>query len=113
VNAERRRDADAHAGMARARFAREARHVAQRVTARRQEVRHHHDFARARCDAGVDRLGHARACEGEVRRRDAPPGQAPRERRRHRGELAVRGALAAAVVDEQHGAPRRAPRRHQ
>jgi hypothetical protein len=113
VHAERRRDAHAHAGMARARLARELRHVAQRVAAGREEVGHHHDLARARRDAGVDRFGQARAREREVRNADGATGQAALERGRDGSELAIRGALAAAVIDEQHGAPGRAPRLHQ
>jgi hypothetical protein len=113
VHAERCGYAHAHAGVAPLRLAREPRYVAQRVTPRREEVRHHHDLARARFDAGVDRLGQARARHREVRRRDAPAGQTPLERGGHGGELPVRGALAAAVVDEQHGAPKRARLPHQ
>jgi hypothetical protein len=112
VQAERRRHANAHAGMARARRARELRHVAQRVAAGREEVGHHHDLARARGDAGVDRFGQARAREREMRGADGAAGQAAAERGRDGGELSVRRALAAAVVDEQHGAPG-PPLRHQ
>jgi hypothetical protein len=113
VNAERRGDAHAHLGVACARLARELRHVDPRVTAGREEVRHHHHLAGAGRDARVDRLGHTRARERQVRRRDAPTGQALRERGRDGGERAVRADLAAAVIDEEHGAPGSAPRRHQ
>jgi len=113
VHAERRGDADPHAGMAGAGFAREARHVAARVAARREEVGHDDDLARAGGGAGVDRVGQGRLREREVRRRDPPPGPAPREHGGDRRELPIRGALAAAVIDEHDGAPARSPRRHQ
>jgi hypothetical protein len=113
MHAERGGHAHAHVGVAGARLARELRHIAQRVAAGREEVRHHHHLARACRDAGVDRLGHGRALDGEVRRHHPPAGQAARERGRDGRELSVRGALAAAVIDEHHGAPGRPPRRHQ
>jgi hypothetical protein len=104
MDTERPCNADAHARVARARFAGEARHVSRRVSPRPEEVGHHHDLARAGGGAGVDRFGQRGPREREVRRRDLAPGQPAAERRGDRGELAVRCALAAAVIDEDDGA---------
>jgi hypothetical protein len=113
VDAERRRDADANAGMAGARRAGQGGHVARGVAPGPEEVGHHYDLARTPGDAGVDRLGEARPRDREVRRRDAPSRQAPGERSRDRGELAVRGGLAAAVIHEDDGPPASGQRAHQ
>ena len=96
----------------RARAARgEARDVACRVAAGREEVGHHHDLARAGGDAACDRVGRAGQRESRgARSRSCRPGRRARERRSDGGELPVRRALAAAVIDEDDGAPRVARR---
>jgi hypothetical protein len=88
-----------------ARFAGEPRYVVPGVTAGCEEIRHHHDLARTLGDAGSDRLGQARCSDREVRCSDASPGQPPSERGRDACELGVRGVLAAAVIDQDHGPP--------
>ena len=98
MDAERRRDADAHTGVARARRAGELRHVARRMSPRPEEVGHDHDLARARRDARCDRGWNSRRHDREVRRRDPPARQTAAKRRRNGGELPVRRGFAAAVV---------------
>jgi len=88
-----------------ARCAGEPRYVVLCVAAGREEVRHHHDLSRTLGDAGVDRSGQARRGDREVRRCDALPSELPGERARYGGELGVRRALAAAVIDQDHGPP--------
>jgi len=101
---ERGRDAHAHARVPAGRAACEARHVAAGVAAGREEVRHHDDLARTARDARVDRVGDARRHEREVRDGDVASRQPPRKGPGDASELRVRGGLAAAVVDEHHGA---------
>jgi hypothetical protein len=113
VDAERRRDADADARVAHARLAGELRHVARRVSPWPEEVGHDHDLARARRDARCDRRRNSGRRDREVRRRDPPTRQAAAECRRYGGELPVRRGFAAAVVDQDDGAPARAPPLHQ